>query len=325
MFSRRRWLGVKEVRGMSASQAWKNFQLGEELHVAGSFIYNGLRRFHELRCLDHADELFEVLYNLSIGLERLLKIAIVLLEHDDSADQNALEQSLITHSHMELVARLGKHAELAFSGPQNDLLQLLTGFYKSLRYDRFSLSSVYKGKRESAAIRGLLSKYLSVEFPEGKDWIFGHFNEEQYRSFISRTVLKISRTLYQIIGKRSSELGLYTYELRHGSKAQSVFLREVKIADEDVLWKELLIFFMNSEPKGRYMAFLKDIESLRFDPALVGDYLDCFKSDAAKAEVMDELEAYYDEMEPNARKERFSIMQLIGASSVSFDEPEDGV
>jgi len=37
-------------------------------------------------------------------------------------------------------------------------------------------------------------------------------------------------------------LVLFTYELRHGSKAENVLLREVNIADEDILWKELLIF-----------------------------------------------------------------------------------
>ncbi|VWC55450.1 hypothetical protein BLA9940_02310 [Burkholderia aenigmatica] len=52
---------------MNPSEFWKNFRLGEEVHIAGTFIYNGLRRFHELRRLDFADELFECLYNLSVA------------------------------------------------------------------------------------------------------------------------------------------------------------------------------------------------------------------------------------------------------------------
>lgn len=59
---------------MNPAQFWKNFQLGEEVSISGAFIYNGLRRFHELRQLDYADEIFEVFYYLSVGLERLLKI-----------------------------------------------------------------------------------------------------------------------------------------------------------------------------------------------------------------------------------------------------------
>jgi hypothetical protein len=56
-----------------------------------------------LRELDFADELFECLHNLSVGFERLLNIAVVLHEHIEAGDQTALEQSLITHSHLDLV------------------------------------------------------------------------------------------------------------------------------------------------------------------------------------------------------------------------------
>lgn len=311
-----------EVKSMNPPDFWKNFRLGEELHIAGSFIYNGLRRFHELQQLDHPDELFEFLYNLSVGLERLLKIAVVLHEHNDATDQDALERSLITHIHLDLVARVRKHVAFSFSTSQNDLLQLLGTFYKTLRYDRFSLSSVYKGKKEAEAIRSLLSKHLSVKFPN-KSFPFGIPNDDQYRVFIGRTALKISQTIYKIVSDRSSALGLYTYELRNDSKAQSVFLREVNIGDEDVLWKELLIFFMNAEPSSGYLKFLKGIRPLDFDPSLVGDYLDCFKSDASKAPVMDELECHYEEMDPKERKERLAIMGSIGATGVYFDDSEE--
>src|SRR3546814_7274490 len=74
---------------MSRSELWKNFRLGEELDVTGTFIYNGLRRFHELHKLDYSADLFEVFYQLSVGIERLMKIALVLLEHDDANDQDA--------------------------------------------------------------------------------------------------------------------------------------------------------------------------------------------------------------------------------------------
>lgn len=310
------------MRNMNPSDLWKNFRLGEELHIAGSFIYNGLRRFHELQQLDRTDELFEFLYNLSVGLERLLKIAVVLHEHTDATDQYALEQSLITHSHLDLAARVRRYVTIDFSTPQNDLLQLLSGFYKTLRYDRFSLNSVYKAKKEVEAIHSLIGKHLGVDFDD-KSFPFGTPNEERYRAFIGRTVLKISRTIYKIVNDRSSVLGLYTYELRHGSKAESVFLREVNIGDEDVLWKELLIFFMNADPSSGYLKFLKGIGPLDFDPALVDEYLDCFKSDASKAQVMDELESHYEEMDPEERKERLKTMGFIGAPSIYFNDPEE--
>jgi hypothetical protein len=313
---------IQEMKDMSAADFWKNFRLGEEVHIAGTFIYNGMRRFHELQLLDHSDELFEFLYDLSVGIERLLKTAVVLHEHTTTADQDALEKSLITHNHLDLLVRLRKHVSINFGKPHNELLQLLSAFYKSLRYDRFTLNSAYKGSKEAEAIRKLLTKHLHIEFPERN--LFGTTNEDRYRSFISRTVLKISRTIYKIIDDRSSALGLYTYELRNGSKAESVFLREVEIGNEDILWKELLIFFMGVDPSTGYLKFLKGIEPLGFDPALVSEYLDCFKSDSAKAAVMDELEFHYEEMDPEERNQRLRKIGVIGAPSVYFyDDDED--
>jgi hypothetical protein len=311
---------------MNPSDFWKNYLLGEEIHISGTFIYNGLRRFHELRKLDFADELFEFLYELSVGLERLLKTAVVLYEHTDTTEQKELEKSLITHNHLDLVARLRKHVELKLGTTHNDLLSLFGTFYKSLRYDRFTLTSVYEGKKESKAIRGLLVKHLQAEFPD-EDSFLGTDNDDQYRKFIRRTVLKIAREVYRVIEVRARQINLYTYELRNGSKAESVFLREVDIADEDILWKELLIFFMNVNANTGYLQFLRETSTLEFDPALVPDYLDCFKSDSSKAGVMDELEHHYGEMDHDERNERLQRLRVIGAPNVYFgdddDEPDD--
>ena len=140
---------------MKPTQFWKNFRLGEEIGVSGAFIYNGMRRFHEIQMLDFTDEVFEFLYNLSVGFERLLKITVVLLEHYDTIDQKKLENSLITHNHLDLLARVKKHTSINLATPHNDFLRLLGSFYKSLRYDRFTLSSVYdfqKRNRSNSAI-----------------------------------------------------------------------------------------------------------------------------------------------------------------------------
>ena len=305
---------------MNPSDFWKNFKLGEEISVSGTFIYNGLRRYHEMKCLDFTEELFEFLYNLSVGIERLLKIAVVLFEHSDLVDQNENEKSLITHNHLELLARLKKHVQINFGQPQIELLSLLSTFYKSHRYDRFSLLSVYDAKKERRAILSWIGKHLQIEFPENSS-IFGTTNEDRYRKFVRRTTLSVSKALYNIIKEQARSINLYTYELRHGSKAESVFLREIDISDEDVLWKELLVFFMNTESSSGYLEFLREIKPLDFDPALTGDYLDCFQSDAAKAFVMDELEHLYSEMEGHI-KERLELMRVIGAPNVYFD-PDD--
>jgi len=305
---------------MNPAQFWKNFKLGEEISIAGAFIYNGLRRFHELRKLDHADEIFEVFYYLSVGLERLLKIAIVLLEHEDHGDQKALEQSLITHNHLELLRRIRQHKQLSFGRPHHELLNLLSTFYRSFRYDRFSLSSVPGLGKERDALCGFFAKHLGVEFGD-RDSIFGTPNDDRYRKFLRKTVQKISTEVYEVIVTKAGELNLYTYEVRDGSKAQTIFLGQADIAGEDVLWKELLIFFMNTTETSGYLQFLRDIPALDFDPGLVDEYLNCFQSDAAKAFVRDQLEHLYQELDD--KRDRLNLVNVIGAPGMYFDDPED--
>jgi hypothetical protein len=305
---------------MKHTEFWKNFRLGEELSVSGAFIYNGLRRFHELKKLDHTDDLFEVFYNLSVGFERLLKIVVVLLEHKDSDDQKAFEKSLITHSHPELLRRVKKHVEVNLGTQHNEFLGLLAKFYKIIRYGRFSLQSAAHFHRERRELCAFLAKHLDVTFPDDP-LPFGIFNEDKYRKFMRQIALKISGTLYEIVKVRSRELNLYTFELRSGSKSETVFLAKADIPAEDVLWKELLIFFMNTKETNGYLKFLRETPPLDFDTGDIGDYLDCFQSNAAKALVMDHLEFLYEEL-PN-KSERLERMSVIGAQDVDFSDDDD--
>jgi hypothetical protein len=305
---------------MKPTDFWKNFELGEEISVSGAFIYDGIRRFHELKKLDYPDEIFEVFYHFAMGLERLLKIAVVLLEHDDKVNQHALEESLITHNHLGLLHRIQKHVELRLDTPHNEFLALLSTFYKSFRYDRFSLSSVSDMDKERNALCSFLAKHLQVQFPERNN-LFGTPNEVRYKKFVHKIVLKISSEVFAAIRERASELGLYTYELRNGSKAETVFLGEADIIAEDLLWKELLIFFMNTKGTSGYLRFLREIPPLEFDPERVDDYLDCFQSDVAKAFIVGELEHNYGELKD--KSSRLNLMSAIGAPGVSFDEEDN--
>jgi hypothetical protein len=304
---------------MNKHEAWKNFNLGEELSISGAFIYNGLRRFPEMQVLDHTDEIFEFLYNLSVGLERLLKIAVILVAHKDDSDQEAVEKSLITHNHLELMKRVRQHCKFNLGPPHNEFLALLGTFYTSLRYDRFTLSSVYDPDRERKALCSFLSKHLKVDLEQSSSF-FATQNDTRYRKYIRGIVTRISSALFDIVRSKAFELNLYTYELRQGSRAKTIFLSRANLPAGEVLWKELLVFFMNTKSSSGYLEFLRSIEPLEFDPALAGDYLQCFQSDAAKAFVIDELEYLYGELEK--RGERLEMMSVIGSPNTYFDSPD---
>ena len=56
----------------------------------------------------HEEEIFEFLYNLSVGIERLLKINVILIEHTDDINQEAFFESIRNHNHQGLIQRIQK-------------------------------------------------------------------------------------------------------------------------------------------------------------------------------------------------------------------------
>lgn len=310
-------------RKLTRAEYWKNFRLGEELDVSGTFIYNGLHRFFEIKRLDSGADIFEIFYQLSIGIERLMKISIVMLEHDDKSDPEAFKNSLVTHNLQTLLSRIEKNKDLGLSSHHRAFLNLLTRFYKDLRYDRFSISASLELGKENQELFNFLKKQLNIELDD-KDTLFGNENTNQYKKFIQKVVIKIVSALYELIKERANVLGLYTYELSSGSKAETVFLRKADIITEDLLWKELLIFFMNTKETSGFLNFLRCINPLPFDPGLVEDYLACFQSDSARSEVVDELDYLYSEEVPDA-KERLQMMSIIGERGIYFDDETEEI
>jgi hypothetical protein len=303
---------------------WKNFSLGRELSIAGSFIYNGLNVFHELETLDNEDEIFEFLYNVSVGVERLEKIAIILIEHENIIDQESFEQSLKTHTHLELLARVKKAYTLNLQNPHNAFLQLLENFYKTMRYDRYTLPKDGPQDKEKRALKAYIEKELNVSFNE-KSTLHCDVSDSRITKFIGKIIGKIALELHSVISKEATRQNIYTDELRFNSKAFKIFVRkEFDFLKETVLWKELMIFLMNTTETSGMINFMKEVEPLAFDPGLISDYLASFQSDLKKLECLDELEHLYEE-DVEDKKNRFAIMDIIGSPHIYFEEDEDEI
>jgi hypothetical protein len=216
---------------MQPDKFWQNFQLGSEQEIACNFIYDGLRNLHEMETLSMETEVFPVLYNLSIGIERLLKVAIVLLEFNDGTDVDGFEQFLITHNHLELLRRVKARSEMSLGDNHVALLELLSNFYNTYRYDRFNLNSIYELSKEKKALHLFLNKHLQIDI---SDKMFGAANTPRIKQFIGRTVKKITKQLYTIIEREASAKNLYTYEISSsGSKAAKILWEDGAITFDD--------------------------------------------------------------------------------------------
>lgn len=298
---------------------WKSVQLSRELSASGSLIYNGLKCFHDLEILENEDEIFEFLYNISVGIERLAKVAVVLIEHENAEDQTRFENSLITHNHSQLIARIKAKYPLKLGRPHNSFLQLLENFYKFIRYERFSIESLNSPGNEKDILKAFITEELEVVLDSSK--MFAEQNTDRMRKIIGKIIGKITSELYAAIVLEASEQNIYTYELRYNSKAFKIFTRkEFDFYKETILWKELLVFLLHNTESSGVMGIIKELQPLSFEAVTTQDYISCFQNDVAKLETLDELEDLYQDLDD--RKKRLEILDCIGNPSVSFDDDE---
>jgi len=302
---------------MTREEWWKNFGMGREIDAAGSFIYNSILYLNKIPHLSHSVDSFEILYGLSVGIERLQKVAIILLEHKDGDDVEELEESLITHNTIDLSNRIDRLAKQNLSDVHKELLSMLSKFYKTHRYGRYSLKSVPNIDAEKNQLVGYLKKHLKIKIPADEGiWVIR--NTDQIRKFIGKIVKKIVSELYGIIRKQAADLGLYTYELRSDSKSIKVFLGErLDFLDEDRVRRELILYLVNMKKNNAYIDFLSSFEYLELDPALTPAYIRLLINDIPQNYnyVVGEIEELYSDV-IHDKGERFGELKLIDDENI---------
>jgi hypothetical protein len=307
---------------MRPDEYWKNFNLGTELDIAGRFLFNGLQVFHEMRNFAAEEDAFEFLYGVSVGIERLIKIAVIMTEHDKAMDQSEFEKGLITHSHQELIKRLSGSHEVDLAGVHHEFISILSSFYKSRRYGRYNLASVYSPARERDQLNAFLEKHLGIKI-DTKGMFTVTSNERRHKKFIGKVIAKIVLPIFHIVRSEAGRLNLYTYEVEYGSKASKIFVREsFDFEDEDILQIELIAYFSSRGASGPNVRFIRDlITPLPFDSALEADYLAALRSDRQKQGVLDELDMHYEDVEDFKR--RREMLEAATLDHLSYGEVED--
>lgn len=297
---------------------WKNFALGIEIDVSGTFIYNGVKTLDSLETLNHSVDIFEIMYHFSVGIERLLKVAIILLEHNDDMDIEELEKSLITHSTIELANRLNVHKDLKISDMHREFLSILSQFYKSHRYGRFTFSSVPDINKEKQLFLEFISKHLKLSLDIDNEYT-PIPNTDQIKRFIGKIVKKISNNAFHIIGNRANELNIYTNEIRGDSKALKVFWGErLDFINEKIKRKEILLFLINPEVKSKYLKLYRTFETLPLDPDTVPTYIKALFEDESLSLVEGEIDELYTDI--SGVKDRLEFLSIIDNQNIHIDE-----
>ncbi|WP_121667218.1 hypothetical protein [Mesonia aquimarina] len=294
---------------------WKNFRLGTELQNSGTFIYNGIFKLDNIEYFRYEEECFEFLYNVSVGIERLEKILIILIEHDSSDSQEEFERSLISHNHLELSNRIKTQRKLNFGKVHKKFLGLLTEFYKSTRYERFNISSVFKPPQEKEKLVEFLQNELKLELTEYPIKVLE--NTDQVKRFLGKLIKKITITFYDLIRVETSRLGTFTHEIRYNSKAYKIFTEEeFEFKNEKLMQREVFLHLLKNIPDNDFKKFVDNITPLPFENFHTNYYIKSILNIHKDTSVKDEMIYLYEENENS--KDRINEILAIG-SDVNFD------
>ncbi len=181
--------------------SYKNFKMGTEIDIAGTFIYNGMKELERIIVFSNESEVFSFLYHIAVGIERLQKVLIVMLEEISPDQIKDFEESLYTHNHQQLHERIKEKSNIKLNSRSISFLYLLSDFYKNCRYDRFHLEGKYSAEKIA------LCKYIERYF-ESADYD-KHFitsdivNTEKVKELFGRIIGSIAKRYYSEICEQS--------------------------------------------------------------------------------------------------------------------------
>lgn len=111
---------------------------------------------------------------------------------------------------------------------------------------------------------------------------------------------------------------MYTYELRFDSKTDIIFQeKKYDFFDNNIVWKEILVYSMNTSDETVLLNFIRDIEPLNFDSALANEYISALNSELKKYEILAEIKEHYEEI--YNKKLRIENLKIIDKLNIFFD------
>lgn len=307
--------------------------MAREVNLAGEFIYAGLEKMNSMKSLDEPTESFFVLYHLAVGIERLQKVLIVLLEEVQYDNIKAFLESIKVHNHRELATRIKTHVNIDFSKEQNAFLNMLADFYENHRYEKYDFYGYEFDKLNDLSdfLKTNYKNYDACYTPIG-----GYFINDEIKEYIGRIVGRIGQKYYKEIQDVSHRRNIFAYELVVDSPAYKIFMTtdsknsyQKEIEKEENAIKELIIYMMNSKADNTFFRFLRDIKPLDIDPGLIENYVTCLCKKKVLTDLIDEIECNYYEMDNFSKeelKERKEMLDAIANDNVCFwldDEDED--
>lgn len=285
--------------------------MGRELEISGDFIYESAVRMNQLSYVGNHFELNAILYNGSVGIERLQKIILCMYMTLD--DLKNPKKCLREHHHTALNEEIQKYVKIDFNKNALSVLALFEKYYGEFRYAEYRLN--YDENEMCQAFISFINKHIGIQLSlsEGNT----ETDNKKMKSFYINLIGEIALKYYAEIRKKADELNLFTYEMDSSSNAIKVFYRTDKsklydkISIENYAFKELVIFLTKTKCKTNYINYLKGVEPLSFDKLMLPEYLrelSTYKPSDILVDAVDDMYTNIEKAELQERKEYLNLM-----------------
>lgn len=249
---------------------FKSMQMSKELNFAGDFIYESAKKTMQLENAHDDFTINAILYNGSIGVERLQKIYLLLCEYVSH------EEPLKFHTHNLIILENDVYSESNEKLFKNGikLISMFVEYYSDYRYGNFDLETKEK------TLNNLFTSFLrTINKKTNFDFILTPIDFERYKKFYIDTLGKVANHYYKLIRNKACDLGIYTYELSSLSNSTRVFSlgNDKTLYDEMVLEqeaiKELLLYFYKTHSDCNVFKAFNELDPLEFDDYMMNDFL----------------------------------------------------
>ncbi len=283
----------------------RSLALNSELDIAGDALFRGLRGYYSLQDrrsdLGSAEtEVFVFMYQTSIGIERLIKIAHRLL---------AVEVHNFTyrggHKIVELHEKTIKYSSMTMRRDELNILQVLEEFYGPGRY-----SNLDTGPGMSP--HSLLKEYMK--------------NHTVDASILGSTFGHLIDSYYRLIEELSQKHGVFSYELRYDSNATKIFYG-VRLHDdifelfkyEHRAFKEFVVglIALRDAPLsdvGTFLTGIKSLDDTLYSEMDLFELLREFELGNIPMDFVSLVDAAYEELSEVDKKRRDSDMSVFDAN-----------
>lgn len=312
---------------MNEIQRFRNFNLGTEISIAGSFAYNAISNLNNSQNISEDDQIFLFLYNGAVSVERIQKCVLFMYADLKAEEINPFADKMKIHRHQELQNRINSLTGLKLSQDQNAFLLLLQNFYAIGRYSNFENDSdyCYVQKLKEFVAERFGASMLTPDFL-GKKLLIS----EKAKERLGRTLGKILRSYYKLIRDKARDLNLYTYELRPGSQAEKVFYNQDPNASLQALLQkdkiallELIVYLSNNKETTGFFQYLRSIPCLEFDPGMVQEYIADVINNQLSQALVDEVITLYEDMPSGMVQERKDSLSPLSDPHCIFDFDDD--